>query len=108
MEVDTAKVIIATGSKPSSLPFIQLDKKRVITSTEALSLKEIPKSLIIIGAGVIGAELGSVYARLGSKVDVVEFADAVIPSMDRTMGKSCSAHCPKRASSSTCSTRSNP
>ncbi|ARS38053.1 MULTISPECIES: dihydrolipoyl dehydrogenase [Pontibacter] len=87
VEVDTAKVIIATGSKPSSLPFIQLDKKRVITSTEALSLKEIPKSLIIIGAGVIGAELGSVYARLGSKVDVVEFADAVIPSMDRTMGK---------------------
>lgn len=80
-------VIIATGSKPTILPFIPLDKKRIITSTEALSLNEIPKNLIFIGAGVIGAEMGSVFARLGSKISFVEFADAMIPTMDKTMGK---------------------
>ena len=80
-------VIIATGSKPTILPFIPLDKKRIITSTEALSLNEIPKNLIVIGAGVIGAEMGSVFARLGSKISFVEFADAMIPTMDKTMGK---------------------
>jgi dihydrolipoamide dehydrogenase len=80
-------VIIATGSKPTSLPFITIDKKRVITSTEALNLSEIPKHLIIIGGGVIGLELGSVYARLGSEVSVVEFMDAIIPTMDRALGK---------------------
>lgn len=80
-------IIIATGSKPATLPFIQIDKKRVITSTEALELKEIPKHMIVIGGGVIGLELGSVYARLGSKVSVVEFMDSLIPTMDRTMGK---------------------
>jgi len=85
--ITTDKVIIATGSKPSSLPFIQLDKKRVITSTEALELKEIPKHLIVIGGGVIGLELGSVYARLGSKVSVVEYMDSLIPTMDATLGR---------------------
>jgi dihydrolipoamide dehydrogenase len=80
-------VIIATGSKPSSLPFINIDKKRVITSTEALSLKEVPKHMVIIGGGVIGLELGSVYARLGAKVSVVEFLDRIIPGMDGTMSK---------------------
>lgn len=80
-------IIIATGSKPATLPFIKLDKDRVITSTEALKMKEIPKHLIIIGGGVIGMELGSVYGRMGSKVSVVEFMDGLIPSMDRTMGK---------------------
>lgn len=80
-------IIIATGSKPASLPFIKIDKERIITSTEALKMKEIPKHLIVIGGGVIGMELGSVYGRLGSKVSVVEFMDAIIPSMDRTMGK---------------------
>ena len=85
--ITTEKVIIATGSKPASLPFIKLDKKRVITSTEALELKEIPKHLVVIGGGVIGLELGSVYARLGSKVSVVEFMDNIIPTMDRTLGK---------------------
>ena len=85
--IDTEKVIIATGSKPASLPFIKLDKKRVITSTEALSLKNIPKHLIVIGGGVIGVELGSVYARLGAKVSVVEFLDSLIPTMDKTMGR---------------------
>ena len=87
MEIKTDKVIIATGSKPSSLPFIKIDKKRVITSTEALELKEIPKHMIVIGGGVIGVELGSVYARLGSKVTVVEYLDRIIPTMDSAMGK---------------------
>ena len=85
--ITTEKVIIATGSKPSSLPFIKLDKKRVITSTEALELKEVPKHLVIIGGGVIGLELGSVYGRLGAKVSVVEFMDNIIPTMDSTLGK---------------------
>lgn len=80
-------VIIATGSKPSSLPFLPIDKKRIITSTEALNLPEIPKHLILIGGGVIGLELGSVYARLGSKVSVIEFMDSIIPTMDKQLGK---------------------
>ncbi len=83
----TDKVIIATGSKPASLPFITLDKKRVITSTEALELKEVPKHLIIIGGGVIGLELGSVYARLGAKVSVVEYMNSLIPTMDGMLGR---------------------
>lgn len=86
-EITSEKIIIATGSKPASLPFIKLDKKRVITSTEALELKEVPKHMIVIGGGVIGMELGSVYARLGAKVSVVEYLDNLIPSMDGTMGK---------------------
>jgi len=85
--ITTEKVIIATGSKPASLPFIDIDKERVITSTEALELKEVPKHMVVIGGGVIGMELGSVYARLGSKVSVVEYLDRLIPSMDSTMGK---------------------
>jgi dihydrolipoamide dehydrogenase len=80
-------IIIATGSKPMSFPSMPLDGQRVITSTEALKLPEIPKHFIIIGAGVIGAELGSVYARLGAKVSFVEFAEQMIPTMDKTMGK---------------------
>jgi dihydrolipoamide dehydrogenase len=85
--IKTDKVIIATGSKPTPLPFAPFDKKRIISSTEALELKEIPKHLIVIGGGVIGMELGSVYARLGAKVTVVEFLDSLIPTMDGTMGK---------------------
>jgi dihydrolipoamide dehydrogenase len=80
-------VIIATGSKPSSLPFLPVDKKRIITSTEALNLPEVPKHLILIGGGVIGLELGSVYARLGAKVSVIEYMDAIIPTMDKQLGK---------------------
>lgn len=83
----TKNTIIATGSKPSAFPGMEIDKKRIITSTEALNLKEVPKHLIVIGGGVIGLELGSVYARLGAKVSVVEYADAIIGTMDRTMGK---------------------
>lgn len=85
--ITTDNVIIATGSKPTPLPFAPFDKKRIISSTEALELKEVPKHLIIIGGGVIGMELGSVYARIGSKVTVVEFLDNLIPTMDSTMGK---------------------
>ncbi|MBS1765748.1 MAG: dihydrolipoyl dehydrogenase [Bacteroidetes bacterium] len=86
-EIETKHTIIATGSKPSVLPGITIDKKRIITSTEALELNEIPKHLIIIGGGVIGLELGSVYARLGAKVTVVEFLDSIIANMDRSLGK---------------------
>ncbi len=85
--IETDKTIIATGSKPSSLPGIEIDKKRVITSTEALELKEIPEHMIVIGGGVIGLELGSVYGRIGSKITVIEFMDGLIPTMDKTMGK---------------------
>jgi dihydrolipoamide dehydrogenase len=86
-QIETDKVIIATGSKPSTLPGIAIDKTRIITSTEALDMKEIPKHLIIIGGGVIGLELGSVYARLGAKVSVVEYTHTIIPTMDATLGK---------------------
>lgn len=86
-QIESAKTIIATGSKPSTLPGITIDKKRVITSTEALELSEVPKHMIVIGGGVIGLELGSVYARLGSKVSVVEFMDGLIPTMDKGLGK---------------------
>lgn len=87
VQIEAAKTIIATGSKPASLPFITLDKERVITSTEALSLTEVPKRMVVIGGGVIGLELGSVYARLGSEVSVVEYADSLIPTMDKSLGK---------------------
>ena len=80
-------IIIATGSKPNFFPGMEPDKERIITSTEALSLKEVPKHLIVIGGGVIGLELGSVYGRLGSKVTVVEFQDGLLPTMDKTLGK---------------------
>ena len=86
-EITTKNTIIATGSKPTALPFLPIDKKRIITSTEALNLTEVPKHFIVIGGGVIGLELGSVYARLGAKVSVIEFTDSLIPTMDRALGK---------------------
>lgn len=86
-KINFNKCIIATGSKPFTFPTIPIDKKRIITSTEALELKEIPKTLILIGGGVIGLELGSVYARLGSQVSVIEYADSIIPAMDKSLGK---------------------
>lgn len=87
-EVIEAKyTIIATGSKPSSLPFIKIDKERIITSTEALKLKEVPKHLIVIGGGVIGLELGQVYSRLGAQVSIVEYLDRIIPGMDAGLSK---------------------
>jgi len=85
--IEATNTIIATGSKPASLPFIQIDKERIITSTEALSLSEVPKHLIIIGGGVIGLELGQVYKRLGAEVSVVEYMDRIIPTMDSAQSK---------------------
>jgi dihydrolipoamide dehydrogenase len=85
--IEAKNSIIATGSKPGTLPFISLDKERVITSTEALKLKEIPKHLVIIGGGVIGLELGQVYCRLGAKVSVIEYADRITPIMDAGLSK---------------------
>jgi dihydrolipoamide dehydrogenase len=85
--IESKNIIIATGSKPSNLPFIKLDKDRIITSTEALKLKEVPKHLVIIGGGVIGIELGQVYLRLGAQVSVVEFMDRIIPGMDGALSK---------------------
>ena len=80
-------IIIASGSTPSSLPGIEIDEKTVVSSTGALSLAKIPKKLVVIGAGVIGLELGSVYARLGSDVTVVEFLNAITPGMDAEVQK---------------------
>jgi len=85
--IEAKHTIIATGSKPASLPFIEIDKERIITSTEALKLKEIPKHLIVIGGGVIGLELGQVYKRLGAEVTVVEYLDRIIPTMDGAQSK---------------------
>ena len=84
---ESKNVIIATGSKPASLPGITIDKQRIISSTEALVLKEIPEHLIVVGGGVIGMELGSVYARIGSKVTVIEYLDSLIANMDASLGK---------------------
>jgi len=86
-EVSAKNIILATGSKPIELPFAKFDKERIISSTEALSLKEIPKHMIVIGGGVIGLELGSVYKRLGAEVTVVEYAPSIIPTMDGALGK---------------------
>ncbi|NNF18262.1 MAG: dihydrolipoyl dehydrogenase [Flavobacteriaceae bacterium] len=86
-EIEAKNIIIATGSKPSSLPFINIDKERIITSTEALKLGEIPKHMIIIGGGVIGLELGQVYKRLGAEITVVEYMDRIIPGMDGALSK---------------------
>jgi dihydrolipoamide dehydrogenase len=85
--IEAKNTIIATGSKPSSLPFIKIDKERIITSTEALSLTEIPKHMVVIGGGVIGLELGQVYRRLGADVSVIEYADRITPVMDASLSK---------------------
>ena len=85
--LEAKNTIIATGSKPSTLPFITIDKERVITSTEALKLTEIPKHMIVIGGGVIGLELGQVYKRLGAEVSVIEYMDRIIPGMDGALSK---------------------
>ena len=80
--IDTKNIIIATGSDVAKLKGVEIDEQRIVSSTGALELKEIPKNLAIIGAGVIGLELGSVYARLGSKVTVIEYLDRILPGMD--------------------------
>jgi dihydrolipoamide dehydrogenase len=86
-EITTSKVIIATGSKPSTLPNVAIDKEKIITSTEALEITKLPKTLVVIGAGIIGLEMGSVFARLGTKVHVVEYGDRCIGGMDGSLGK---------------------
>ncbi|AEV32777.1 dihydrolipoamide dehydrogenase [Owenweeksia hongkongensis DSM 17368] len=86
-KIGAKHIIIATGSKPTELPFAKFDKERIISSTEALKLKEVPKTMVVIGGGVIGLELGSVYARLGTEVTVVEYMDKIIPTMDAQLGK---------------------
>ncbi|MDA0780619.1 MAG: dihydrolipoyl dehydrogenase, partial [Bacteroidetes bacterium] len=85
--IEAKNTIIATGSTPGSLPFIDLDKERIITSTEALELSEIPKHLVVIGGGVIGLELGQVYRRLGAEVSVIEYADRISPVLDTALSK---------------------
>ena len=87
-EVHEAKnIIIASGSEPAGLPGVEVDEKTVVTSTGALELGKIPKEMVVIGAGVIGLELGSVYARLGTEIAVVEFLDAITPGMDPEVQK---------------------
>lgn len=86
-ELETGKVIIATGSVPNIPASFNFDGKRVISSTEALEIREVPKKMVVIGGGVIGMELGSVYARLGTSVEVVEFMDRIIPGMDKDCSK---------------------
>ncbi|MCB9295920.1 MAG: dihydrolipoyl dehydrogenase [Lewinellaceae bacterium] len=86
-EIETDKVIIATGSKPIVPDSFHYDKNRVITSTEALNIDKVPKSMVVVGGGVIGLELGSVFARLGAEVEVVEFLDRIIPGMDGDCSK---------------------
>ena len=87
-EVHEAKaIVIASGSVPSSLPGVEIDEEQVVTSTGALALRKIPKSMVVIGAGVIGLELGSVYSRLGAEVTVVEYLDAITPGMDGEVQK---------------------
>jgi dihydrolipoamide dehydrogenase len=85
--IESTNIIIATGSKPIMPPNFNYDKKRVITSTEALNLDSIPKQMVVVGGGVIGLELGSVYARLGTQVHVIEFADRIIATMDNDCSK---------------------
>ncbi|MEQ1768957.1 MAG: dihydrolipoyl dehydrogenase [Devosia sp.] len=85
--IDSKNIVIATGSVPATLPGITVDEEKIVTSTGALSLKEVPQRLLVIGAGVIGLELGSVWARLGAKVTVVEFLDRILPGMDSEVAR---------------------
>ena len=85
--INSKNIIIATGSKPSELPFAKIDKERIITSTEALILKEVPKHLIVVGGGAVGLELGQVYSRLGAKVSIIEYQNRILPSMDSSLSK---------------------
>jgi dihydrolipoamide dehydrogenase len=84
--IAATRILIATGSEPSTLPSLPFDGERVVSSTEALTLPKVPGHLLVIGGGAIGLELGSVWLRLGAKVTVVEFLDRIVPMMDRQMG----------------------
>lgn len=85
--VEAEKIIIATGSEPISLPFLSFDEKKVVSSTGALNLPEIPKKMVVVGAGIIGVELASVYSRLGTEVTIVEMLDHICPAMDNAISK---------------------
>ncbi len=85
--LETANIVIATGSEPTPLPGVTVDQARIVDSTGALVISEIPKSMIVIGAGIIGLELGSVWRRLGAEVTVVEYLDRITPGMDADMAK---------------------
>lgn len=87
VSITAENYIIATGSKPSTIPGVEIDKKRIITSTEALSLQEKPQSIVIIGGGVIGVEMASVFNRIGTRVTILEYADHLIAAMDHELGK---------------------
>jgi dihydrolipoamide dehydrogenase len=84
--ISAKKIIIATGSEPTPLSFMPFDGKRILSSTEALEINEVPKHLVVVGGGVIGLELGSVWLRLGARVTVVEFMDRIVPPIDRQIG----------------------
>ena len=84
---EAGNIVIASGSEASGLPGVEVDEKIVVTSTGALELSKIPKKMVVIGAGVIGLELGSVYARLGSEVQVIEYLDTITPTMDAEVSK---------------------
>ena len=84
---ETENIIIASGSEPSTIPNVEIDEKVIVSSTGALSLSKIPKTMTVIGAGVIGLELGSVYARLGTKVTIIEYLDYITPGMDKEVQK---------------------
>ena len=85
--LETKSIVIATGSESTPLPGVEIDEERVVTSTGALELKSVPKRLLVVGAGIIGLEIGSVWRRLGSEVTVVEFLDRILPGMDAEVAK---------------------
>ena len=85
--IDSDKIIISTGSEPISLPGVKFDEKVIVSSTGALALSKVPKKMVIVGAGYIGLEMGSVWSRLGSEVHVVEFLDHITPGMDKEISK---------------------
>ncbi|ETO16112.1 dihydrolipoamide dehydrogenase, partial [Reticulomyxa filosa] len=81
-KITTKNIVIATGSESSKLPGVDIDEKDIVSSTGALSFAEVPKKLVVVGAGVIGLELGSVWSRLGSEVTIVEYLDRILPGID--------------------------
>src|SRR5262249_42948354 len=85
--IETRNIVIATGSVSINLPGIEIDEEKVVSSTGALSFKQVPKRLLVVGGGIIGLELGSVWQRLGAKVTVVEFLDRILPGLDAEAGR---------------------
>ncbi len=92
VELKARHILLAAGSEPIALPFLPFDEKRILSSTGALALNQIPEQMLVVGAGIIGVELGSVYSRLGSKVTFVEFLDRICPTLDESLSKELQ-HC---------------